>query len=258
MFSTDKKSRIIHASNLLDDKEAEEFLERLKDSLQDGINDIILNCSQLNFATSKQIGTLLAAFEYCAQKGIRCRISSPKADLCRMIKMLDLEVVLLPSGADDETTILFNTSRLPVSRQVSYRNKFIAGIGEIREASGELNRVLRKENWPGSIISDICTIFYEISTNVRLYGGGNAANNIEFSIDSNESGITMSFLDDGLPFDPTRYKSYDDVIHAAKSGKTRGFGIILVRKLSDRMKYRRENGTTNILRIEKRWDSGRE
>lgn len=258
MFSTDKKSRVIQVSNFWHEGAAEGFLERLKKSLHNGISDVILNCSDLDRVTSMQIGALLAVFEYCSQKGISCRISSPKADLRRMIKVLDLGGVLLPSNLDDETTILLSISQPPFSREVTYKHNFTAGVTEIQDAKDRLIGFLRMEDWPESIISDICTIFYEISTNIRLYGVSDAGNNIEFSIESDKIKILMRFSDSGPPFDPTRYKAYDDIILAAKNGKTRGFGIILVRKLTDRMEYKRENGTRNILCIEKRWACGQE
>ena len=64
---------------------------------------------------------------------------------------------------------------------------------------------------------------------------------------------TMVFIDSGDSFDPTQIPDDYDPGNVLKSKQTRGYGLTMLRRLSDRMRYIRKAGILNILIIDKSW-----
>ena len=94
------------------------------------------------------------------------------------------------------------------------------------------------------------TIIEEIFVNIASYAYPESTGNavIEFSC---ENGIMeITFIDQGVPFDPLAHSDPDINVPIEKR-KVGGLGILMVKKMMDKVTYRRENGC-NTLTIQKK------
>lgn len=81
----------------------------------------------------------------------------------------------------------------------------------------------------------------EIFINLASYSG---AQGVKVGIEEDVGCITVTFSDDGLPFDPTRHHSNKEFSEL----DTGGMGISIVRGIAEKMQYKREN-EKNILKL---------
>ena len=81
------------------------------------------------------------------------------------------------------------------------------------------------------------------------YGAGEGKATIRFDYDPAARRVILSFIDEGVPFNPLE-SDEPDVSLSAEERAIGGLGIFLVKKTMDSIKYRYENGQ-NILTIEK-------
>ena len=100
---------------------------------------------------------------------------------------------------------------------------------------------------------ELKTIFYEVTTNIRNYSGLKEDELIVFTARPRRDGITLTFADRGLPFNPTTQIDDFNARKAARKKQSRGFGIVMVRRMADRITYVRQAGSTNMLTLEKKW-----
>ena len=83
--------------------------------------------------------------------------------------------------------------------------------------------------------------------NVVNYSG---ADDFSFICRSDGEAFCISFSDNGIPFDPLDRADPDTTLPAEKR-PIGGLGILMVKKMMDKVTYRRENGC-NILNIQKK------
>ena len=93
----------------------------------------------------------------------------------------------------------------------------------------------------------------EIVTNISMYAyaPGTGDFTVNFAFDGEERAAEITFVDEGVPFDPLA-KDDPDVTLSAEERQIGGLGIFLVKKTMDDMTYRREDGK-NILTIRKKF-----
>ena len=91
---------------------------------------------------------------------------------------------------------------------------------------------------------DLHLIVEEAVVNVVNYSG---ATTMELNAWQENGCLYVSVTDDGIPFDPTQYPS-PDLTMPGEQRQIGGLGIHYIRKMSDGMTYRREDGR-NILTI---------
>lgn len=72
---------------------------------------------------------------------------------------------------------------------------------------------------------------------------------MRFEVLSEPRSVALTFLDDGIPFDPLKMKSPDTSLKA-RERKISGLGIFMVRKLMDEVSYEYSEGK-NVLTIRK-------
>ena len=84
----------------------------------------------------------------------------------------------------------------------------------------------------------------EAATNIVNYSG---ATMMELCAWQKDGSLYLSFADDGIPFDPTLHPE-PDLTLPIEQRAIGGLGIYYIRKLSDGMTYRRQDGK-NILTI---------
>ena len=90
------------------------------------------------------------------------------------------------------------------------------------------------------IFSNICLYAYQPETGMAT---------IRFDFDEAEGAVTLTFIDQGRPYNPLQ-KEDPDVTLPAEQRAIGGLGIFLVKKTMDSLDYRHENGQ-NMFSIKK-------
>ena len=89
-------------------------------------------------------------------------------------------------------------------------------------------------------------IFVNIASCAYPDGPGEA----EIRISAEDGAVTMTFLDSGIPYDPLARED-PDVTLSAEERQIGGLGVFLVKKNTDSVSYRYENGQ-NVLTLTKK------
>ena len=96
---------------------------------------------------------------------------------------------------------------------------------------------------------------YELLNNIVEHGVEEKQQHwIHIELERKNQKLSISIVDKGVEFDPTG-DDYFNLEHYLDSGRTRGLGLILIRRLAEQMKYRRESGYNKIF-FEKSMTSG--
>lgn len=87
----------------------------------------------------------------------------------------------------------------------------------------------------------------ELLNNILLYGfpeGGE--HEIDISVERFDEHLTITVIDDGVPFDPLQ-KAISDETVSLEDHKIGGLGILLIRKLMDGVSYKRQGGCNIVI-----------
>ena len=105
---------------------------------------------------------------------------------------------------------------------------------------------------PMKAMTQIDVAIDELIGNIAHYAypGGSGDVTIQFTFEESTRMATITFIDQGFPFDPLGVAE-PDIMQSAEKRKIGGLGIFLVKKTMDAMEYRREDGK-NILTIRKK------
>lgn len=90
----------------------------------------------------------------------------------------------------------------------------------------------------------------EIFVNIAHYAYGGEAGTAEIRLDDTQAGVTLTFLDSGVPYDPLA-KEDPDITLSAEERQIGGLGIYLVKKNTDAVSYRYENGKNVLVLLKK-------
>ena len=83
-----------------------------------------------------------------------------------------------------------------------------------------------------------------VSNIVRCSGAGG----FTIRLDREQGGLRMTFVDDGVAFDPTQDSEEPDIMSAAEDRRIGGLGIFMVKKMSKSVAYERQDGK-NVLTV---------
>ncbi len=95
---------------------------------------------------------------------------------------------------------------------------------------------------------DLCV--EEIFVNIANYAYGSGSGDARICITYAEGTVTITFADSGVPYDPLA-KPDPDITLSAEERQIGGLGVYLVKKNTDRVDYRYEDGN-NILTLTKK------
>lgn len=253
MEAETKNLYLVQAPAVLSGDAISTFEKSIRDLLQKGPDFISLDCSQLRHATSSHINALWLAYQRCADIGVELRLRSVPAGLVRVLKVLDLyelftyeEQIASPQTKEATQFVLEDF-------QKRYDDKFRADADSINKALNRFIQFLVPMQLSQLIEFELRTVFYEVATNIVTHAGIRKDSSIVFTAKANDSKIVLIFADSGIPFDMTDHRATFDPRIAGKNGQKHGLGITMIRKLTDRISYIRENDLTNVLRIEKVW-----
>jgi len=133
-----------------------------------------------------------------------------------------------------------------------------ANGAEVRRASEWLDASCRRRNVPQASAERLALCLHEVLANIIAHGGGTALSapvrlllEVGFEPDTGKASVTVS--DAGIAFNPLLVpkKVLPKTLAEASSG---GLGMVLIRRCSDRLDYRREDGR-NLLTFGVRWNA---
>jgi sigma-B regulation protein RsbU (phosphoserine phosphatase) len=154
---------------------------------------------------------------------------------------------------EDDVTLLALTYFSP--NWIGDTLKTIVLKNDIREMSriaDTIAQVADSVSCPPVVTHDATLAMEEIFSNIVFYGFGDEMDhNITFHIVAEDDALVLTLQDEGIPFNPLNVQvgPRDRPLEERDKG---GMGIILAKKLMDRMEYRREQGK-NILQMVKHY-----
>ncbi len=126
-----------------------------------------------------------------------------------------------------------------------------AAVENIEVVTDFVNGELEKLDCPLKAQTQIDIAIDELFGNIARYAYtpdiGKAT--VQFAVEENPLEVTITFIDNGVPFNPLESPN-PDVHLSAEERPTGGLGIFLVKKSMNLVEYKYENGQ-NILRIKK-------
>lgn len=126
-----------------------------------------------------------------------------------------------------------------------------AAVENIEVVTDFVNEELEKLDCPLKARRQIDVAIDELFGNIARYAYspdvGKAT--VRFSVEEDPLEVTITFIDNGIPFNPLE-KSNPDTSLSAEERPIGGLGIFLVKKSMDMVEYEYKNGQ-NILKIKK-------
>lgn len=129
---------------------------------------------------------------------------------------------------------------------------FIADDASFDEANAYLEEALEEAGAPMKEILRVAVAFEEVFVNVAhyAYAGSAEKGNVRIAIAYEDGVFSVSFRDDGIPFDPLA-KSDPDITLPAEERGVGGLGIYMVKQTMDEVSYAYED-RQNIFTMRKR------
>jgi anti-sigma regulatory factor (Ser/Thr protein kinase) len=114
---------------------------------------------------------------------------------------------------------------------------------------------LTKAGLPDITAFELQTIFYEISTNIRLHSRLEPTETLVVAVEVETEGrkATVTITDRGIEFDPTAREQETDFPEAGRRRQRRGFGLAMIKGLCNTLSYTRTADNRNQLVITKVW-----
>ncbi|MCR5118085.1 MAG: ATP-binding protein [Lachnospiraceae bacterium] len=108
---------------------------------------------------------------------------------------------------------------------------------------------MEKMDCPPKIIIKMTVAVEEIFVNISHYAYGEGTGNAKILVETKEDprGISITFIDSGVPYDPLK-KEDPDINLSAEERQIGGLGIYMVKQTVDEIDYRYEDGK-NILHV---------
>ena len=130
--------------------------------------------------------------------------------------------------------------------------KLEANLNNIPRVMAFVDKELEALKCPLKIRMKIDLAIDELIANVAnyAYASGKGEVTVRFAFDETDRMVSITFIDEGVPYDPLKKRDPDVTLSAAER-QIGGLGIFLVKKTMDSMEYKRENDC-NILTIYKK------
>jgi len=224
------------------------------DLLLDGSPELIeLDCSNLEHVTSSHINLLWEALSLSREASVRLRLTSPPGVLIRVLKALDLEEFFLTGRDDDEYDGSSGCVGVPelTDPVEQFEISFSPDTDEISRMRSDFKDYLRQVGLPDKCALELQSVFYETSANIAEHAQLADGDRIEFSARRTETGFWMRFVDPGRPFDPTSVSLDYMPEAAAVNRRRRGLGLVMIKRMTNDIKYERRDNRYNVLILTK-------
>jgi anti-sigma regulatory factor (Ser/Thr protein kinase)/anti-anti-sigma regulatory factor len=228
------------------------FCTDLDSHLTGEVQDVELDCSLLEHATSMHVNTLWRALSKCEDAGVAMRLVSVTYGLERVLKVLDLYDLFVAErdGVEAEP----GQGGIETNREAPPMFQLAIEPSEdgIRRAADSLHDFTIGLRFGELFAFDVETAFYEVTTNIRIHGGLKQGENIHLLAFIRNGFFRMRFEDSGSPFDPTGKSLEYDPARAVMNRQRQGFGLVMIRRMVDCISYERVNDRMNVLNLDKR------
>ncbi len=126
-----------------------------------------------------------------------------------------------------------------------------AVIQNVETVTEFVNAVLEENDCPAKVQMRIDVAIDEIFGNIAYYAYGNSCGNvtIQIEIEKDLPGIVLTFIDQGMPYNPLENKE-PDITLDIEEREIGGLGIFLVKKTMDALSYEYVDGQ-NVLTLKK-------
>ncbi len=231
------------------------FDEQLEACLHKRPEAIEIDSSQLEVVTSGHVALLVHVYKTCREAGVIAKLVSPTPDLVRVLQALDLYEFFV-DGHESDAMLLMSTSAGPdiaAGTEEVYSDDFSVDAEGVSRASESFRQALKRLSVSPLIAFELKTVFYEAATNIRSHACLSCGDQVKFESRATKSQITLIFTDSGRPFDPTMIPVEMDLRKAAANRQRHGFGIAMIRRMTDGMSYVRRDNTMNVLKLERQW-----
>jgi serine/threonine-protein kinase RsbW len=123
-------------------------------------------------------------------------------------------------------------------------------LDELQKISGFIDDLADEWNLPFHLTMSLNLVLEEAFTNIVNYAYQDKDEHIiEIILENNGQALDITMKDDGIPYDPTMRED-PDVTLPPEEREIGGLGIFLIKKMMDKVVYRRENNH-NILMMNK-------
>jgi anti-sigma regulatory factor (Ser/Thr protein kinase) len=124
-------------------------------------------------------------------------------------------------------------------------------VGEIPRLIDWVERCCGEDRVPSNLVFQLALALDEAVTNVigNAFAGQAPPHRIEIELDITDAAAVATVIDNGRAFDPSAAPEPDVSLPLDKRDPG-GLGILLIRRMVDRVEYRR-TGNENRLRLEK-------
>ncbi len=126
-----------------------------------------------------------------------------------------------------------------------------AKIENVDKVTEFVNEVLEEKECPLKVQMQLDVAIDEIFGNIAYYAYGKGRGNatIQIEMEDNPPKITLTFIDQGIPYNPLESKD-PDITLDIEDREIGGLGIFLVKKTMDELSYKYVDGQ-NILTMKK-------
>lgn len=126
-----------------------------------------------------------------------------------------------------------------------------AKIENVDKVTEFVNEVLEEKECPLKVRMQLDVAIDEIFGNIAYYAYGKGSGNatIQIEMEDNPPKITLTFIDQGIPYNPLESKD-PDITLDIEDREIGGLGIFLVKKTMDELSYEYVDGQ-NILTMKK-------
>lgn len=240
----------------LTDEAVNEFTTRLNELIAKSPREINLDCGRLKWVVSKHVNLLWQAHNQCQESGVQARLINTSDKLIRVLKLLDIYDLLVCDPADVTVKLdLHNLQAIPSEADIknSWQIVFRPDVTDIKVALDRLRNYLATLNVSDLFTFEVETVFYEIATNVRLHSGISDEERVFVRCVPSSDQLRMEFEYRGVHFDPADIDREFDINGAARKGQKHGYGLLMINRMTDGIKYAHADDGRNTLTLEKRW-----
>lgn len=131
---------------------------------------------------------------------------------------------------------------------------FPAAVENLPEVTGFVEEMLEDCGCPVKILMQTVVCVEEMFVNVANYAYGDKTGDVLFRIDTDDSTITITLTDSGIPFNPLERKDPDTTL-SADDRQIGGLGIYIVKKSMDAVCYERKENK-NVFTMKKNFGRG--
>jgi anti-sigma regulatory factor (Ser/Thr protein kinase)/anti-anti-sigma regulatory factor len=254
MLPDNEDSRLITVPSGLDDDSLNGFFQELAFAIGDKPEEIALDCSLLEHATSRHINALWDALTRTECAGIPLRLTSVGYGLGRVLGVLDLAELFKVDFQEDGCDEAPYPPAKPSEGQPSERfeAEMDASIEAVVDVMAKLHAFLKQQDVSEIDVFDLKTVFYEVATNICRHSGLGDHRKIAFVAYMGQDEISFRFTDGGERFDPTGNTPEFDPRLAIRRRQSRGIGLVMIQRMMDSITYERIDRKHNVVTLRKR------